>query len=206
MKMQFLIIALMPFIAATSAFSQAALPPVKVDIKDVKFESMETPQFQVSNVPAKSWRPKKWMQVDVHFSAKKAKAVDPNPSIDALEFKFYIGLNAADPATKKPIVLTSTINYVNISTKELQLHALAFVSPAAIARLLGKTDFINADIKAVGIEVSYGGQLVGGHAQPAAKWWEDLSKFTVIDGNLLPKNKTPYAPLWGDYDVDVKVQ
>lgn len=193
-------------LAVSPAFGQATLPPVKVDIKDVKIESIETPQIQASNLPAKSWRPKKWMQVDVHFNAKKAKTVDTNPYIDALEFKYYISLNVVDPVSKKFMVLTSTINYVNISSKELQLHAMAFVSPAAINRLLGKTDFTTSDIKAIGIEVSFGGQIVGGHSQPAGKWWEDLSKFSVVDGNLLPKNKTPFAPFWGDYDVDVKAQ
>ncbi|MCE9518957.1 MAG: hypothetical protein K8R87_05260 [Verrucomicrobia bacterium] len=38
------------------------------------------------------------------------------------------------------------------------------------------------------------------------KWWEDLSKFAVVDGEILPKLKTPFATLWGDYDVDVKVR
>lgn len=212
MKTQHLIIILVSLLATPAAFSQAVipiatLPTVKVDIKDVKFESIETPRLQASNLPEKSWRPKKWMQIDVHFNAKKAKTGDTNPYIDALEFKYYISLNVADAVTKKYILLTSTINYVNINSKEIQSHALAFVSPASISRLLGKTDFTGADVKAVAIEVSYGGQLVGGHNQGAAgKWWDDLSKFTVIDGNLLPKNKTPYAPYWGDYDVDVKAQ
>ncbi len=206
MKTQHLIITLLAFFAVSSAFSQAAPPTVKVDIKDVKIDSIESPQFQASNLPAKSWRPKKWMQVDVHFKVTKAKTVDPNPYVDALEFKYFISLNTTDPVSKKFILLTSTINYVNISSKDLQSHAMAFVSPAAISRLLGKADITVADVKGVGIEVSYGGQIVGGHAQPAGKWWEDLSKFTVIDGNLLPKNKTPYAPLWSDYDVDVKAQ
>lgn len=193
-------------LAVSPAFSQATPATVKVDIKDVKIESIETPQIQASNLPAKAWRPKKWMQIDVHFNAKKAKTVDTNPYIDTLEFKYYIRLNAVDPVSKKNIVLTSTIYYVNISSKELQSHALAFVPPAAINRLLGKADFTTSDVAGIGIEVSYGGQIVGGHAQPAGKWWEDLSKFSVLDGNLLPKNKTPYAPFWGDYDVDVRAQ
>lgn len=207
MKTQHLIITLAAFFAASSAFSQATAPAVKVDIKDVKIESIQTPQIQASNLPAKSWIPKKWMQIDVHFNVKKSKTVDPNPFVDALEFKYYIWLSAVDPVSKKPVLLTSMINYANISSKDLMAHALVFVPPAAINRLLGKTEFTASDVKGVGIEVNFGGQLVGGHSQGAGgKWWEDLSKFTVIDGNLLPKNKTPFAPFWGDYDVEVKAQ
>ena len=206
MKKQPLIIALLASIAATSAFSQAEPKTVDVKIKDVKIDSIQTPQIQASNLPAKSWVPKKWMQIDVHFNVKKAKTVDSNPFVDGLEFKYYIALNAADPVSKKPYLLTAIISYVNISSKDIMSHALCFVPPAAISRLLGKTDITASDVKAVGIEVNYGGQLVGGHAVPAGKWWEDSSKFSVVDGNLLPKNKTPFAPFWGDYDVDVKAQ
>ena len=184
MKTAHLIVFLGSLLASSGAFSQAALPTVKVDIKDVKIDSIETRRRSCTLGSAPT-----------------------NPFVDALEFKYYVSLNAADPVTKKFILLASTINYVNISSKDLQSHAMAFVSPAAISRLLGKTDFTASDIKAVAIEVSYGGQLVGGHNQGAAgKWWDDLSKFSVVDGLLLPKNKTPYAPFWGDYDVDVRAQ
>ncbi len=206
MKTTHFIITLTAFFVASSAFSQAAQQAVKVVVKEVKIESIPTPQLQAGNLPAKSWIPKKWMQIDVHFKVAKEKSTDPNPYVDALEFKYYILLNASDPVSKKPILLTSIINYANISTKEIMSHALAFVPPAAINRLLGKTEFTASDVRGVGIEVNYAGQLVGPYAQPAGKWWEDLSKFSVIDGNLLPKHKTPYAPFWGDYDVEAKAQ
>jgi len=207
MKAGHYIITLLAFFFASSIFGQAEAPAVKVDIKDVKVDSIETPQINAANVPAKSWRPKKWMQMDVHFNVKKGKTNDTNPYVDSLEFKYFISLNHVDPVTKKFILLTATINYVNVSSKEIQLHAMAFVSPAAIGRLLGKADFTMADVKGIGIEVSHGGQLVGGHTEGApGKWWEDLTKFSVVDGNLLPKYKTPFAPLWGDYDVNVKEQ
>ena len=53
--------------------------------------------------------------------------------------------------------------------------------------------------------VNFNGQLVGGHSSAGGKFWEtNAAQFSTVDGVLLPKAKTPFAPLWGDYDVDAK--
>jgi hypothetical protein len=101
-------------------------------------------------------------------------------------------------------MLTATIIYANVPLKE-KVHALAFVSPAAMARTLEKNIFTAADIKAVGVDVNYGGQTVGGKST-AGKFWDKLESFNVVDGAILPKAKTPFSPIWGDYDLDVKAQ
>ncbi len=124
--------------------------------------------------------------------------------MDQLEFKYYVALNKMTKDGKY-MLLTATIIYTNIPVKD-KVHALAFVSPASRQRaLLDKSDFTIGDIKAVGVEVNYGGQLVGGKST-SAKFWDNLDSFSLVDGVILPKLKTPFAPVWGDYDVDVKPQ
>ena len=85
---------------------------------------------------------------------------------------------------------------LNVPTKPGEKAiCLAYVSPSTLRRLLGdgKTFSATSDIKAMAVEISHGGQVVGGYPVGQGKWWEDLSKFSVIDGEILPKSKTPFA-------------
>ncbi len=187
---------------AASTYAQEAIT-VKVRVSDLKFAPVPTPQFQISNIPAKPYRPKNWLEIDVTFDAEKAakEVAESGPFVDTLEFKYYVALNKQ--RGNKYILLTGSINYSNIAVKE-KSHALAFVSPASLNRLLDKTDFTLGDIKAVGVEVTMGGQPTGGGKSNSGKFWEKLDSFEVTDGLILPKYKTAFAPAWGDYDVEVK--
>lgn len=182
---------------------------VKVDVKDLKTQDQKTPQFQANGVKEHVWHPKTWLEIDMEMDVKKARTAGDNTTmVDALEVKYFIGLNATD-ANKKNYVLTGRMTLQNIPTRAGErARALAFVSPSTLRRLLGDTKQFNSsvDIKAIAVEISYGGQVIGGHPVGQGKWWEDLSKFAVVDGEILPKMKTPFAPLWGDYDVDVKTK
>jgi len=182
---------------------------VKVDVKDIAVQEQKTPQFQAAGVKDKSWRPRNWLELDLSFVAKKAKTPGDNTTmIDALEVKYFIGLNAVD-ANRKNFVLTGTMTLTNVPTKAGETaHVLAYVSPSTLRRLLGenKPFTASADIKAKAVEISYGGQVIGGFPIGQGKWWDDLSKFAVVDGEILPKLRTPFAMLWGDYDVDVKLK
>lgn len=192
-----------------SAVNAQVVPTVKVDVKDVKAQDQKTPQFSAGGIKDRAWRPKTWLELDMEMEVKKAKTPgDSTTMVDSLEVKYFIGLNATD-ANKKNYVLTGTMILQNIPTKSGEhAHALAFVSPSSLRRLFGDTKQFNAavDIKAVAVEISHNGQVIGGHPIGQGKWWEDLSKYAVVDGEILPKSKTPFAPLWGDYDVEVKTR
>ncbi len=190
---------------SVSVSGQEMSKEAKVDIKNVKVEAENTPQFQVQNVVDKRWRPKVWLSLDVTFDAKKAPAPgDTSPMIDMLEFRYYVGLNARDQAGKY-VVLTATVNYLNITEKE-PLHALIFAAPASLTRILQKPAFMTSDIKAIGVEVYKTGALAGWYSSAGTRWWESLDTFAVMEGILLPKAKTPFAPLWGDYDLETQKQ
>lgn len=182
---------------------------VKVDVKDITTQEQKTPMFQVNGVKDHTWRPKNWLEIDMSFVAKKAKTPGDNTTmVDSLEVKYFIGLNAVD-ANKKNYVLTGTMTLMNVPTRPGEVaHVLAYVSPSTLRRLLGenKPFVASADIKAKAVEISYGGQVIGGFPIGQGKWWDDLSKFAVVDGEILPKLQTPFASLWGDYDVDVKLK
>jgi hypothetical protein len=200
------------FAAALAAIlpfpAQAQLQPsqeVKVRVRGMTADSQYTPQFSVPNVKDKRFRPKNWLELDVAFDADKAPTPDRNPMIDSLDFKFYVLLNVRNKDGKLTL-LTASATFINIMEKE-ESHVLMYVSPATLTRLLQKNNFTPADVSAFGVEIYKNGAAAGRHISTGATpFWEKTDNFVVVDGALLPKAKTPFAPLWGDYDVEMKAQ
>ena len=181
---------------------------VKVDVKGVKLEQQNTPQIQALNIVDKKWRPKNWLEIEVAFDVKLARdAGGRKGSLDAMEVKYFIGLNQKDE-TGKNIVLSGTLNYKDVPA-DTTCFGLAFVSPSTLKRLLLKDDGGKGDVAAYGVEVLVAGNRVAFGSSAGGPWWYDAStqalssKFAFEDGAVLPKSKTPFAPFWGDYDLPV---
>jgi len=187
----------------TQAGAQDA-PLAKVDVKPLKVSEVETPQFQAGNVGEKRWRPKKWLEADMEFDIKLPPAAGGrNGSLESMQVNFYVAMNA-QTKDRKYIVLKGSFNFVDIPAAET-CHALVYVSPATLRRVLQKDNFTAAsDIKAWGFEVLVGGKLVAGDTSTPGKWWESTESFSIEDNVMLAKNETPFAILWGDYDVSAK--
>lgn len=189
-----------------SAMAQAVATSneVKVDVKKVEAVQQNTPQFSAPNVKDKRWNPKIWLELDSTFKVEKARVPgDTNPMVDSLEVKYFVVLSKRDKQGKY-VMLTASITYVNVN--EGEAHAMAFVSPAALARVLENPRFTAVEITptGIGVEIHKGGALAGWYASTGKRFWESLDNFSVVDGVLLPKAKTPFAPLWGDYDLETK--
>ncbi|HSJ03761.1 MAG TPA: Amuc_1102 family pilus-like protein [Verrucomicrobium sp.] len=185
------------------AHAQAASVTVKVDVKEMKVQQQQSPQISASNVTDKRWKPKNWLEVDLAFDAKKAqKPGDRSPFVESLDVKFYVALNKQD-ATGKHILLTANATFMNASVKDLN-HAMMFAPPPALSRLLEKPEFSNADVKGYGVEISAGDGIAGFYSSIGGRFWEKIENFAVTDGVLLPKAKTPFSVLWGDYDLESK--
>jgi hypothetical protein len=88
------------------------------------------------------------------------------------------------------------------------------VTPATLKKVLLKDNGGKADVSAIGIEIHSGGQMLQGayFSSTGNPWWiggdklPDSTKFEFQDGAVIPKSKTPFAPLWGDYDLQSKAQ
>lgn len=193
------------FIAiAVSALQAQTAPAVKVDIKAPKFEPTPSPQFQAGNVPDKNWRPKTWLQIDMEFDIKlPAAAGGRNGSLSSMTVNYYLAMSSTTKEGKRQ-VLKGSFDYVDIPAAE-KCHALAFVSPATMRRVLEKDNFTPADVTGWGVEVLVDGQRVAGDGSPVkGPWWEKSDALAINDGAMLPKKDTPFAILWADYDVGVK--
>lgn len=180
-------------------------PPVKVDVHDLKVGSQQTPQFQAAGVTDKRWRPKNWLEVDLEFDIKVPQSEGGRRgSLDAMTVNYYVVLNQTTKDGKR-MVLKGSFNYTDIPAAET-CHALAYVSPATLRRTLLKDNFTAAaDVQGWGVEVVVDGKRITGKSSIGNDpWWDKPDAFTMIDGTMLTKQETPFAILWGDYDVLAK--
>lgn len=168
----------------------------KVEIKDVKIAAQNTPKFSVQGVKEKKWRPKTWLELEVDFEVEVPKL----DYVSELLFKYYLVLEAP---RDKMRTLTGEIAHLNIKVNELS-HAVAYVSPSTLESQTEKEGFSEGDVKFWGVEVFMGGNLIGGESSNGKKWWESAQVPAKVDGLILNKKKTPFAPLWGDYHADVR--
>lgn len=177
-----------------SAASQIRLKKMKVEVA-----AQMTPDIKAGYVTEKRWKPKNWIEVDTQFDVDIARTLGgDDASFGALEFKYYLATNARNKDGKF-VVLAGTVNYTNIPAGEN--HALAYVSPAALKGALQKEDGGKNDIIAHAVVVSAGSEVLQVDSTQQGKWWEDAAKFEVREGSVVAKSKTPFAVLWGDYDV-----
>lgn len=188
--------------------SHGQVPPaVKIDAKKLKISAVETPQFQANNVGEKRWRPKSWLEIDMEFDIRLPQSEGGRSgSLDTMTVNYFIAMNATTKDGKRQ-VLKGSFNYVDIPAGETN-HALAFVSPATLRRVLQKDTFTAAsDVQGWGYEIMVSGQRIAGDSSlGSSPWWEKTDSLNVIDGGILMKQETPFAILWGDYDVSARKQ
>lgn len=197
--------------AATAIQAQApvapeALPGIKVDIKRVTVAEQPTPQYGAGNVKDKRWRPKNWVEVDVEFDVKLPASAGGNKgTYGSLQMIVYLALQHSNAEGKREVV-EGTLDLVNVPAGEN--HALAYVSPSSM-KLIFQKDVVtvSSDIQGWGVEVLAEGKRVAGDSSIAkSPWWEKKDGFAFLQGMLLHKSQTPFAILWGDYDVPVKAK
>ena len=218
MKIQPLLV-LCVFVILGTAQSRAQDPNslVRVKVKDVKLEQQMTPDYLPRGVTEKRWKPKQWLELDTELDVDVANDLGGKEGVfPALEIKYFVGLNAKSKDGSKNIVLTSTITYENVpaSRPGEAAHALAYITPSALKLALKKDNGGKADVVAIGLEVHAGGQMLKDafYSNKGGAWWvgadkqPDNARFEFQAGAVISKGKTPFAPLWADYDLQSKGQ
>lgn len=199
--------------ALAFAFSAAQVraqtaPQVKVDIKRVTLQEQPTPDLSPSNVKAKRWRPKNWVEMDVEFDIKLPLDAGGNKgTYGSLQMNVYLALQHSTKDGKRE-TLTGTFDLQSIPAGE-PCHALVYVSPATMKMIFQKDNMtVSSDIQGWGVEVLADGQRIAGDSSLGKDpWWETKKDaFAFIQGLILHKSQTPFAYLWSDYDVPAKVK
>ncbi len=181
---------------------------VAVNIKRVTLGEQPTPQYMVGNVKDKRWRAKNWVEVDVEYEIKLSKDLGGRVgTLPAMQLTIYLALQHSTPDGKKREVLQGTLDLINIPAGET-CHSLAYVSPATMKLIFQKDTFtVSTDIQGYGVEFVVDGKVIRADSSVGkTAWWENTESFALLQGLLLSKAQSPFALLWGDYDVPVKAK
>lgn len=198
--------------AAHNAQAQDASQQVRVKVKKMDVAQQYTPDYKGTGVTEKRWRPKQWLEIDTEIDVDVARDLGGKEgTYPALDFKYFVALNAKNKEGKT-IVLTGKVTFENIPASKGgdYSHTLAYVTPATMKGVLKKDLVGKADVAAAGVQIEAGGTVLAAHADKGAIWWigadkqPDQTKFEFQDGGVIPKSKTPFAPLWADYDLQSK--
>ena len=188
----------------------ADAPKVKVDVKRVIAGEQGTPDFSAGNVNMKRWRPKKWFELDAEFEIKVPQdAGGRNGSFSGLQANVYLVFNAQTKdgkyeAAKATLTLTS-------APASESCHVLAYVSPTDLRAILQRDTFTaTTDIRGWGLEFVVNGQRMAGEGNPKPTagnvWWEKTENLVIREGVIKAKSETPFAILFGDYDIEAKTR
>ncbi len=198
-------LAALTLIGSASAQAPAEAPKVKVDVKKVTVTEQQTPQFAANNVKDKRWRPKNWVEVEVDFDIKlPADAGGNKGTFGSMQLNIFLALQHKTKEGKVE-VLKGTLNLVNIPAGEA-CHALAYVSPASMKSIFQKDNvLVSTDVTQWGVEFLVDGKVLTGDSSFGKQpWWSQApDKFQMLEGLLVSKADSPFAILWGDYDVPV---
>ena len=192
---------------AGTAYSQAPAPAadapkVKVDVKRVIAGEQGTPDFSAGNV--------NMFELDPEFEIKVPQdAGGRNGSFSGLQANVYLVFNAQTKdgkyeAAKATLTLTS-------APASESCHVLAYVSPTDLRAILQRDTFTaTTDIRGWGIEFVVNGQRMAGEGNPKPTagnvWWEKTENLVIREGVIKAKSETPFAILFGDYDIEAKTR
>lgn len=156
----------------------------------------------------KRWRPKNWIEVDVEFEIDLPPDAGGNKgTYGSLRMNVYVALQHMNKDGKREVA-AAEMDLVNVPAGEV-CHALAYISPATMKMLFQK-DLVTAstDVQGWGVEIFAEGTRIAGDSSVGKEpWWETKKDaFAILPGLLLHKSKTPFAVLWGDYDVPARAQ
>jgi hypothetical protein len=179
-----------------------------VDFKKHEVAAQKAPDFTLKGgATEKRFKAKEWIEIEFEIEINAPKAAPRDTKfLDNIEISFYIFLQPADATKVK--VLKADVTYINVPVGNDKQHVVVYLSPSTLLNLTGDKIVDKNMIKYLGAEAKYNGALAGifvqGAGTPAAPWWKAATAPPAEDGRLLPKHKTPFAPLWYDYYLEEK--
>lgn len=187
---------------AVTAFGQGAVNS-EIKIAKIEPELIKTPDYSFSMGPSGKKTPAKdWLAIDVSFDWQPRNS--PVQFIDELTFTYYILLNNKSQEFPQGTLLVGQVTHVAIPIQK-GMNSVMYVSPRTLERFFGgkSPSTSRAAIQNVGVTVSRQGQMVAANSLQAADqpWWQNLQQ---VQGYVLNKSETPFAPLVWDYYEAIK--
>lgn len=183
----------------TSSHAQSSKQNVRVDVDDVQFEDLESPEFG-GNTGEKNFRPKSWLEAEVKLKVETGRGFDKK-FVESLTVKWKVAVK--NPDGGGVFLIEKDVEYINVPVNE-DVFASVYLSPGAILRITGSDRAAGGIMEAVAGEVVYNGATVGDFNNKGGEWWtaKSVSKNSSIP--LLAKSETPFKFLWWDRYLEEK--
>lgn len=184
------------FVFATVLRAQEG-PRGKVTIREIRYHTVATPKFRdTTNDTANSMY--EWLQILVEYETEGGEAgASGKDWLDDLQFDWAVMIRSQ---TGKPLLLKARVNYADVEAG--RHYAVVYVRPGIIRRYTGqrrpeKNDFAAyVEIRANGRP---GARQEYSRVRTPKGWWQAREPdVRIVDNELLPRDKTPFAAM--DYD------
>jgi hypothetical protein len=131
----------------------------------------------------------RWLEVEVEFAAAPEFT-------DELTFKYFILINNK--------LLTGDVTHANILAGR-ENRSVIYVPPAALSRVLNNRPVTPTSVQNIAVQIVQGGAVKDETSlvRAPAQWYTTIP---ALNGLVLNKNETPFAPLYWDRYVQIKKQ
>ncbi len=170
------------------ARAQAPRAGEEFRINKISRNLITTPQFTYTG--AQQYTPnqrERWLEVEVEFAAAPEFT-------DELTFKYYILVNGK--------MLTGEVTHVSVAAGR-DNRSVMYVSPRTLSRIMGGKPMSPNSIQNVAVQIVQQGAVKSESSleRAAANWFTALPQ---VNGAVLNKNETPFAPLYWDRYEQIK--
>ncbi|MEX1049303.1 MAG: Amuc_1102 family pilus-like protein [Akkermansiaceae bacterium] len=161
----------------------------------ISFQMQQTPRFAAIGPRDKpASYPHEWLEVEV---AIQLETVHPTGFVDRMDIEYFVAVT--DGTTGRTTLLSDRLTYLEVDASERRTFASAYVSPASLAKITGKSRPRRSDITAVAAVISAPGlrESVEVASGGPRDWWK-APGLKRVSGLILPKSRSPFAPFWWD--------
>ena len=192
-------------LATVAASAVQAQQNTEFQIVRITPDLVTTPEYSISYGPKNKKVPKNkdFIELEVSFDWQP-KAKLPQ-FLDDLTLNYYVLLNNKSKEYPKGTLLIGSVTHTAIPQAK-GMNSVMYISPRTLERFFdGKApSTVSSAIVDVGVTVTKQGQLVAEKSwKGKGQWWSSLEQ---VNGYVLNKNETPFAPLAWDYYEAIKAR
>jgi len=161
----------------------------------ISYTMQQTPRFNASGPRDKpAARSQEWLEIEVSL---QLETVHPTGYVDRMDIEYFVAVT--DGITGRTVLLSDRLTYLEVDASERRVFASAYVSPASLARISGKSRPRRSDVTAVAAVISAPGlrEPVEVATGGPRDWWK-APGLQRVNGLILPRSRSPFAPLWWD--------
>ncbi|MFM8656117.1 MAG: Amuc_1102 family pilus-like protein [Chthoniobacterales bacterium] len=192
-------------LAFVASHSRAQQQNTDFQIVSITPDLVTTPEYSISYGPKnkKVAKNKDFVELEVTFDWQP-RAKDPQ-FLDDLTVNYYVLLSNKSKEYPKGTLLTGSVTHTAIPQSK-GLNSVMYISPRTLERFFdGKAPTtVSSAIVDVGVTITKQGQFVAEKSwKGKGQWWSSLQQ---VNGYVLNKNESPFAPLAWDYYEAIKAR